>query len=186
MRSSIATVAVAASIMAVTSTLMQSAMAGVPLVDFSSPDTVRSFRVINDGVMGGVSTARVRPSAGAMVFEGEVSLENNGGFASCRGPATVPAGVAALLLTVRGDGQRYKLTLKLDDSTGTAQYQAAFVAQHDWQTLRFVPSDFAASFRGRPVTAPALRFEDVRQLGVLISDRQAGAFRVELRTIEAQ
>lgn len=121
-----------------------------------------------------------------MVFAGEVSLENNGGFASCRGPVVFPARAAALLLTVRGDGQRYKLTLKLDDSPGTSQYQAAFVAPREWQTLHFVASDFAASFRGRPVAAPTLQFADVRYLGVLISDGQAGAFRVELKAIETE
>ena len=86
-------------------------------------------------------------------------------------------------MTVRGDGQRYKLTLKPDDNQDTAQYQAVFVAPLEWQTLRFVPSDFAASFRGRPITAPNLRFGDARQLGVLISDRQAGAFWVELKAV---
>ena len=89
-------------------------------------------------------------------------------------------------MTVRGDGQRYKLTLKLDDGPGTGQYQAVFIAPREWQTLRFVPSDFAASFRGRPVSAPTVWLADVRYLGVLIADRQAGAFRVELKAIEAE
>ena len=62
------------------------------------------------------------------MFEGEVSLDRNGGFASLRGPISFPAESAALLLKVRGDGQRYKVTLKLDDSPGTGQYQADFVA----------------------------------------------------------
>ncbi len=135
---------------------MPPAHAGPPLLDFSSAEVVRAFRVINDGVMGGVSTSRLSSAAGAMRFEGEVSLENNGGFASFRGPVRFPAESAALLLTVRGDGQRYKLTLKLDDSPGTAQYQAAFVAPREWQTLRFEPADFAASFRGRAVAAPMM------------------------------
>jgi hypothetical protein len=115
-----------------------------------------------------------------------VSLENNGGFASCRGPVTFPPRSAALRATVRGDGQRYKLTLRPDDNPGTGQYQAVFVAPREWQTLRFLPSDFAASFRGRPVSAPTVRLADVRYLGVLISDGQAGAFRVEFRAIEAE
>ena len=178
--------AVAALTLMMTLTLLQSAHARMLSVDFSSPDIVRSFRVINDGVMGGVSTSRLRSAAGAMLFEGEVSLENNGGFASCRGPVTFPAGTAALLVTVRGDGQRYKLTLRLDDSPGTSQYQAVFVAPREWETLRFVPSDFTASFRGSPVAAPTVRFGDVQHLGVLISDGQAGAFRVELKAIETE
>src|SRR5512134_3474546 len=108
-----------------------------------------------------------------MVFEGEVSLENNGGFASFRGPVRFPAKSAALLVMVRGDGQRYKLTLKVDDSTSTPQYQAAFVAPRDWQTLRFEAANFAASFRGRAISSPILRFVDVQYIGLLISDKQS-------------
>jgi hypothetical protein len=162
---------------------MPSAGGGSPLLDFSRSEVVRTFRVINDGVMGGVSTSRLSPLAGAMLFEGELSLENNGGFASFRGAVRLPAESSALLLTVRGDGQRYRLTLKIDDAAGTAQYQAAFVAPHTWRTLRFEPADFAASFRGRPVAAPIVRFAEVRYLGVLISDRQSGPFKIELKDI---
>ena len=165
---------------------MPSAHASQPLVDFSRSEFLREFRVVNDGVMGGVSTSRLGTTAGVMLFEGVVSLENNGGFASFRGPVRFSATSAALLLTVRGDGQRYKLTLKLDDSIGTTQYQAAFVAPREWRTLRFVPADFAASFRGRPVAAPTVRFSDVQYLGLLISDKQSGAFKVELKDIKTE
>ena len=165
---------------------MPFAHAGPPLLDFSSSETMQMFRIINDVVMGGVSTSRLRSTGGAMVFEGGVSLENNGGFASFRGPIRFPAESAALLLTVRGDGQRYKLTLKLDDSPGTAQYQAAFVAPREWQTLRFKPNDFAASFRGRAVVVPIVRLIDVQYVGLLISDKQSGAFRIELKDIRVE
>lgn len=167
-------------------TLMPSAHAGSSLLDFSRPEVARSFRVVNDGVMGGVSTSRLSPADGAMLFAGELSLENNGGFASFRGPAEFPAGSAALLLTVRGDGKRYKLVLKPDEGASTVQYQAAFVAPHAWQTLRFEAADFTASFRGRPAAAPALRFADVRHCGLLISDRQVGPFKIELKQIAAE
>ena len=160
---------------------MPSAYASQGLVDFSRPDVLREFRVINDGVMGGVSTSRLRVRAAVMVFEGVVSLENNGGFASFRGPIRSSARSAELQLTVRGDGQRYKLTLKLDDNSGTVQYQAAFVAPRKWQTLRFVAADFVASFRGHPIAAPTVRFADVQYLGLVISDKQSGAFKVELK-----
>ncbi len=165
---------------------MPFAHAGPPLLDFSRPEVAQTFRVINDGVMGGVSTSMLRSTDGAMVFEGKVSLENNGGFASLRGPVRFPAQSAALLVTVRGDGQRYKLTLKLDDSTSTPQYQAAFVAPREWQTLRFKAADFAASYRGRAVAAPIVRFVDVQQVGLLISDKQSGPFKIELKDIGAE
>jgi NADH dehydrogenase [ubiquinone] 1 alpha subcomplex assembly factor 1 len=159
---------------------------GPPLLDFSSPDVVRKFQVINDGVMGGLSTSRLRLASGFMSFEGEVSLENNGGFASFRGPVRFPADSTALLLTVRGDGRRYKLTLKLDDGASTAQYQAAFVASQEWKTLRFLPVDFQASFRGRAVVAPPVHLADARYIGLLISDKQSGPFTVELKEIRTE
>jgi len=178
--------AVQAVALGATLTLMPFAHAGPPLLDFSRSEVAQTFRVINDEVMGGVSMSRLRSTDGAMVFEGEVSLENNGGFASFRGPVRFPVESAALLLTVRGDGQRYKLTLKLDDGAGTAQYQAAFVAPREWQTLRFKPAAFAASFRGRAVVAPLVRLVDVQYVGLLISDKQSGAFKIELKDIRAE
>lgn len=173
-------------VLAATLTFMPSANASPPLLDFSRPSVVREFRVVNDSVMGGVSSSRLSQTNAGARFEGDVSLENNGGFASFRGPIQFPAESAALLLTVRGDGQRYKLTLKVDDSPGTAQYQAAFVAPREWQTLRFEPADFVASFRGRAVAAPRLRLVDVQYVGLLISDKQSGAFRIELRDISVE
>lgn len=164
---------------------MITARAPVPLLDFSRPDVLRDLRIVNDAVMGGISTSRLGQTSAGLRFDGEVSLANNGGFASFRGPVRVPEGSNGLLATVRGDGQRYKLILKLDGGTGTSQYQAGFVAPREWQTLRFVPGDFSAGFRGRAVAAPVVRLVDVQYLGVLISDRQSGAFRMELKDVRA-
>jgi NADH dehydrogenase [ubiquinone] 1 alpha subcomplex assembly factor 1 len=166
--------------------IAMNAASAPPALDFADPATAQRFRVINDGVMGGVSTSRLVQADGALRFEGEVSLENSGGFASFRGPAQLPDGATALLLTVRGDGQRYKLTLKLDDSNATAQYQASFVAPRDWATIRFATGDFSASFRGRPVSAPPLALGQARAIGVLISERQAGPFWLEVREVRTE
>jgi len=174
------------SVFALTLLLTAMSAAAQPVIDFADPASLSGFRVINDGVMGGVSTSRLAHADGALRFEGEVSLENNGGFASFRGSLRLPGGASAVLLTVRGDGQRYKLALKLDDSGSTPQYQAPFVAPGEWTTVRFVAADFAASFRGRAVPAAPLELGEVRALGVLISDRQAGPFRLELREVRAE
>lgn len=163
-----------------------SAHAGPPLLDFSRPEVVWELRIVNDAVMGGVSASQLSQTDAGIRFEGDLSLENNGGFASFRGPVRIPVESKRLLATVRGDGQRYKLTLKLDDSSKSAQYQAAFVAPREWQTLRFSPDDFAAFFRGRTVAAPIVRFADVKYLGVMISDKQSGAYKLELANISTE
>ena len=165
--------AVQALALAVILTLMPSAHAGPPLFEFSSPVVVQAFGVVDDSIMGGVSASHLSLQLGFMLFEGDVSLENNGGFASFRGPVRFPTETTALLLTVRGDGRRYKLTLKRDDSTGTAQYQAVFVAPRGWQTLRFVPGDFAASFPAAPLPS--------RSCGSLRCSTSACSFRTSNR-----
>jgi hypothetical protein len=48
-----------------------------------------------------------------------------------------------------------------------------------------VPSDFRASFRGRAVDAPQLVFAEVKELGILIADKQAGSFRIQLQHVRA-
>lgn len=43
------------------------------------------WRVVDDGVMGGLSKGKVQISKeGIMTFSGKLSLENNGGFSSLR------------------------------------------------------------------------------------------------------
>jgi NADH dehydrogenase [ubiquinone] 1 alpha subcomplex assembly factor 1 len=53
------------------------------LFDFTDANAANAWRAIDDRVMGGVSRSALRHDpAGHAVFEGTVSLERNGGFAS--------------------------------------------------------------------------------------------------------
>lgn len=146
----------------------------------TNTDPMHELRVINDDVMGGQSRSGVLRTATGLVFEGDVSLANGGGFASFRAPLRLPLEVAALQVAFRGDQRRYRFVLRTDAGSGAAQYQASFVAPRAWTTLRFVSGDFVARLRGRLVAAPPLRLADVLAFGVLISDGQSGHFRVEL------
>ena len=59
----------------------------VVLIDFNSDASISVWWPLNDTVMGGVSSSRMELSGeGKAVFTGKVSLENNGGFSSVRGP----------------------------------------------------------------------------------------------------
>ena len=160
------------------------------LYDFSEPRTLEDWQAIHDVVMGGVSTGGMRATEqGTAAFVGCVSLENSGGFASIR---SVPgewnlADQAGVVVHVRGDGKRYKLNLKCAAAPEGVLYRVAFATRDgEWQTLRFPFSEFRAVRRGRAVPeAPALDASRIVGFGVLISDQQAGPFRLELATIAA-
>jgi len=161
------------------------------LFDFESAVSVADWSAIDDTVMGGVSHSRLRHDpAGHAVFEGIVSLEHNGGFASIRSRPMdlgVP-GAAGYLLDVRGNGKRFKLNLRTDDAFDGVNYQAMFAAPAGtWILLRLPLFDFRPTFRGRSVPgAPPLDPARVRQIGLMIADRQAGSFALAVRSIRVE
>lgn len=157
---------------------------------FNTPASVQDWQPINDGVMGGVSVSAMRfDLAGHAVFEGEVSLEKNGGFASVRS-SQLDLGCAdtvAYAMTVCGDGRTYKFNLRTDSGFDGVNYQAVFSpAAGLWTQIVLPVAAFEPTFRGRVVPgAPPLRPEAVRQVGLMIADKQAGTFRLMVKTIEA-
>lgn len=161
------------------------------LFDFADPRMVASWSPINDGVMGGVSSSQLRHDPrGHAVFTGHVSLENNGGFASvrCRPCELGRYGVAAYLLRVCGDGKRYKLNLRTDNGFDGINYQARFdPPASGWTTCRLACADFTATWRGKVVPdAEPLDTSKVRQIGLLVADRQEGPFELVIRSIAVE
>lgn len=153
-------------------------------LDFRIAEAVRTGRIVNDGVMGGVSQSSLRPDPEGMFFEGVVSLANNGGFASMRFPASFPLQTHSLELVVRGEIRRYKFILRTE-KTAQVVYESEFLAATTWQRHRFKAEEFNSSFRGRLVQAQPLSFSDVSEVGILIADKQEGDFRLQIRTLTA-
>ena len=158
------------------------------LFDFSDPAIVADWAPIDDRVMGGISRSRLRHDpAGHAVFEGTVSLEHNGGFASVRSSpgARGRPSATACLIELRGDIKQFKISLLTDDGFDSLNYQASFTPSGtDWQTLRLPLVAFRASFRGREVAgAPPLDPARIRQVGLMIAARQSGPFALDIRRI---
>jgi hypothetical protein len=150
--------------------------------------TVADWAVVNDGVMGGLSSSEfVDSGAGFAVFRGELSLDNNGGFASVRG--VVPIGALeshrGLALRVRGDGRSYQVRLRTNQQFDGVAYMAEFPTRAGaWQTIEIPFEAFEATYRGRkPRGAPDLVPGQIRQLGLLIGDKVEGPFRLDVEWI---
>ena len=157
------------------------------LIDFSTPAQLASWRSINDVVMGGRSSSRCTATGKGMLFSGTVSFENRGGFASIRSAHVEldPAGSRGLRLHCRGDGKRYKLSLRLDRAFDGISWQVHFATDGSWQDIAFPWQAFRPSYHGREVTSPPA-FDPARiaSVGFLIADRQEGPFRLELARLE--
>jgi NADH dehydrogenase [ubiquinone] 1 alpha subcomplex assembly factor 1 len=131
-----------------------------------------------------VSQSALRQDAQGMFFEGVVSLENNGGFASMRSMVQFPPRTQLLELVAKGDGKQYKLVLRTALAP-RVNYAADFIAEPIWQTHQFNLNQFTPTFRGQAINAPTLSFADVIEVGILISNSQAGRFAIQLKTLQS-
>ncbi|MEN9575489.1 MAG: hypothetical protein RL514_3344 [Verrucomicrobiota bacterium] len=156
--------------------------------NFQTATNSTKWQVVNDDVMGGVSTSQFQLlTNGGAIFSGVVSLENNGGFASVRSSPVRENlnGTDALVLRVRGDGRRYKFTVRTEAGFNALNYQAEFTTKRgEWEEHRLAFKDFMPTFRGRVLTdVPPLIPSKITSVGLLISDKQAGPFRLEMSWI---
>ena len=151
---------------------------------------------IDDPVMGGRSRSKMSIENGIAVFEGVVSLENNGGFASLRSPPAEHdlSGSGGIVLRLLGDGKTYGVRLRTSSSFDGVSYQAKVTTEAGRWTEFELPfgttpdssGSFQPVFRGRVVRDyPALDPGVIKTFGLIISDKQAGPFRLEIDWIKA-
>jgi NAD(P)-dependent dehydrogenase (short-subunit alcohol dehydrogenase family) len=144
------------------------------------------WRITNDDVMGGLSSSRLEARPSGMLFEGELSRENNGGFASALGALAQPLrGFGAIRLTVSGDGRRYQLRLReLRDGPSVA-WRAFFTAGEEPVQVTLRPTDFEPVMRGEAVVGtPPLEETVVHYLGFMLTEGEPGAFRLQVHDME--
>lgn len=145
-----------------------------------------AWRAVNDGVMGGISSGRMAQVDGLLRFEGDISLENNGGFASVRLAVEQDlSSTSAVRLQVRGDGRRYQFRIRLDSGLDGIAWRAEFDTSGEWQTVVLPLAEFVPVFRGRLVAgAGPVVPANIAQVGFMLADRKPGAFALDIRSIE--
>jgi len=160
------------------------------LTDFSGPAAAKSWTAVNDDVMGGVSKGGFRISGDkTLVFSGELSLKNRGGFASIRSrPAELNlSGYDTIAVRVKGDGRTYYLNLMASSSLrSAASYRAAMQTKaRTWQEIRVPLSDFRYTAFGRRIGKRSPEASRIRSVGFTLADKKAGPFRLEVAWIKA-
>ena len=80
--------------------------------------------------MGGVSASQIQLNQNRAVFSGNVSVANNGGFASVRtrnfSQALDLSNYEGIELKIQGDGKRYKLIVRGEDKWDGVGYCYSF------------------------------------------------------------
>ncbi len=148
------------------------------IYQFNEKTTIKDWRIVNDGVMGGISKSTiVLNEAGNGAFSGHVSLANNGGFASVQLNKTINEvrSKKYVVLRVKGDGKAYEFRLK-GDLSKSESYVHPFKTSGEWETIRLSIADFYPQFRGRKLTIPNFNFDRIEQICFLIANKQEEDF----------
>lgn len=160
-------------------------------MDFSARSPAPEWYTINDEVMGGESCGGPAIQDGQLIFAGQISLENNGGFSSVksRGRQFDLSGFHSLRLRLKGDGRTYQLRLYTGASYGRSPiaYTAELATQAgEWAEPVVSISQLSPRFRGRAISGPSFDAEHVEAIGLLLGDKRAGAFELRVKWIRAE
>lgn len=152
--------------------------------DRSSKDYAASsggrWRLITDGVMGGVSSGSLEIAEVAgrpcLRLRGSVRLENNGGFVQAaldlgEDQALNAADYEGVELEVHGNDEAYNLHLRTRGLWFPWQsYRASFTAQPRWQTVRLPFAEFE-----RHKTRSSLDLTQLARIGIVAIGREFAA-----------
>ena len=147
---------------------------------FTTQTKVNEWRIVNDGVMGGISkSSLVVSELGYGQFSGHVSLANNGGFASIQLNKIINLSDEKkfIVLRVKGDGKAYEFRLKGKISQSES-YVHQFITTGEWENIKLPISEFYPQFFGRKLKRPNFNFENIEQMSFLIANKQEEDFRL--------
>lgn len=156
------------------------------LFDFNQDSDIDSWRIVDDGVMGGRSNGSfgLTPD-GYGIFEGRISLENNGGFSSVRHvfKEIEVKKDSKVVVRLKGDGKEYQLRVK-DDLGKEYSYIASFNTSGDWEDVEIPLASMYPSYRGRKLDRPNFAHQHVEELVFLIGNGKAEDFKLLIDKIE--
>ena len=154
------------------------AAAPTALFDFADAASATGWATQNDTVMGGVSQSTSTWANGQLVFQGTLSLENNGGFTSLVSPIDEQfgqraVGASAIVIDALGDGKTYVLQLRGNDETRFIQRFATVAGTQQKYVLPIDKFEAVTSFLDPVAHAAPIELANVRQVALYLLDKQA-------------
>ncbi|MBA6328647.1 CIA30 family protein [Colwellia sp. MB02u-6] len=159
------------------------------MINFTELKSLDSWRITNDGVMGGQSQGQISLQADKAIFSGDISLANNGGFSSVFRPVeSLVKALETVTIDIEGDGLTYQLRMIVNLDGYRMAYKQSFDTVAGQKTqLSFTLADFQASFRGREIpNAPVLKSEKIREVGFLVTSKVGGEFSLVIASMSFQ
>jgi NADH dehydrogenase [ubiquinone] 1 alpha subcomplex assembly factor 1 len=155
------------------------------IFDFNPESDITNWQIVDDRVMGGRSIGSFTLSKGGLgVFEGDVSLENNGGFSMVqyRFEDKKADAFSKVCIRLKGDKKTYQFRVKTNASDSHS-YVTAFDTNGEWQTIEIPFETLYPAFRGRTLDMANYPGQQLEMIAFLIGNKKAESFRLEIETI---
>ena len=155
------------------------------LFDFTDPGAMRGWQVEDDVVMGGRSRGALsRDPAGHLVFRGDVSLENDGGFSSIQNnfDSIDVSNYQHAIIRLKGDGKDYRLLVEAEKDA-RHYYVAEFTTSGDWQEIKIPLRTMYPVRRGDRLDLPDYPGQTLSQVRFMIANGRAESFQLEIASI---
>ena len=153
--------------------------------DFGTMQDGTSWRAINDGVMGGLSRGLLSVTDSSLVFSGQLSFANNGGFTSFRAPfGTYDLSKASQVrIRYRSEGTTFALMLEPTDVFYFPHYRLPLPGTDGaWSEVSLPVSDIR-QYRLNSERPGEIESEELRKLiriGFISSDKNTDPFTFEI------
>lgn len=147
------------------------------------------WRIVNDGVMGGLSQGEAEIVGDAIRFSGVIETDG-GGFSSVRSllePGAL-ADATELRVRARSDGRAYEVIA--DDAADgrdarVSHFGAIPLEGTDWEEVVIVLDQLAPRVFGTPVDDLAFQPDAATSFGIILADGSDGPFLLEVDWIDA-
>ena len=158
------------------------------LIDFGNDKDGSDWFITNDGVMGGLSQGKASILEDKLVFEGTVSLENNGGFTKVdsRLQKMDLSQFSTVKIRAKGTGHVAGFRLDLNQRFYLPNYKFMLRPTDEWEDYEFQLSEVKEYQMGKQ-TGNRLSKEQLTKiirLGFIMSNKTDGPFRWEIDYIK--
>jgi len=158
-------------------------------IDFGLSKEGQDWMIVNDDVMGGLSESTITFNNNSILFKGNISLRNNGGFASIRGPKDIfnLSNFTKVKIKFKSKGRDFAFRLATSELYFKPNYKHNFSStSQEWEIAELKLADFKEYTLGK-ISGTNLSKQKMRNIirfGVMLNDKKEGPFEIEIDYIE--
>ncbi|MEM6525737.1 MAG: CIA30 family protein [Bacteroidota bacterium] len=157
-------------------------------VSFKESTAISDWRITNDGVMGGLSKGAIKKTDRGILFSGEVSLKNFGGFTSYKSEFKEYNldEYTQVDIKYRSTGTDMAIQLETSRQFFAPYFKANLPVSPEWVVKTVDFKEFKQYQMGEATksTIQSKDLENVIRVGFITNEKKAGSFEFEVDYIE--